>query len=169
MLDVSTGTTKRTRVDGMKTDTQKKVLTDWDWTTLVASWRYYEHRHTIESYMFPHATVERFFTGKDNYESCRRIAEQFVNVDHNDGPNDSISGWVGDDSYGECDRRAWRLFYYYLFAWLNGFPTAKVTLNGKSGLVKAFGADGKWYAREGYERFGAYVAPYKDGEIEFIF
>ena len=47
----------------MKKDTQKKALTDWDWTTLVAAWRYYEHGHTITSAMFPHEIVTRFFTG----------------------------------------------------------------------------------------------------------
>ena len=26
----------------MKKETKKKTLTDWDWTTLVAAWRYYE-------------------------------------------------------------------------------------------------------------------------------
>ena len=152
----------------MNKDTKKKSLTDWDWTTIVPSWRYYEHGHTITSAMFPHESVTRCFTGKYDDESCRRIANQFVIVDHYAGPDDKICGWVGDDDFGECDRRAWRLFYYYLFAWLTGFPTAKITSNGKSGLVKVFGADGKWYAREGYERFGADVAPYKDGEIELI-
>lgn len=148
--------------------TQKKILTDWDWTTTVAAWRYYEHGHTITSAMFPHEIVKRFFTGEYDDESCRRIAEQFVNVDHYDGPDDKISGWVGDGTFGECDRREWRLFYFYLFAWLNGFPTAKVTLNGKSGLVKVFVADGKWYAREGYEMYGSEVSKYSDGEIELM-
>lgn len=152
----------------MKNDTQKKALTDWDWTTLVAAWRYYEHGHTITSAMFPHEIVTRFFIGKYEDESCRRIAEQFVNVDHYAGPDDEISGWVGDDSFGDCDRRAWRLFYFYLDAWINGFLTAKVTVGSKSRRVEVFRACGKWYAREGYERFGAYVSPYKDGEIELI-
>lgn len=31
------------------------------------------------------------------------------------------------------------------------------------------GADGKWYAREGYEMFGADVAAYNDSEIEFVY
>ena len=31
----------------MKKKNKKKILTDWDWTTLVAAWRYYEHRNTI--------------------------------------------------------------------------------------------------------------------------
>lgn len=152
----------------MKKYTQKKALTDWDWTTLVAAWRYYEHGHTITSAMFPHEIVTRFFTGDYDNDSCKRIAHQFVEIDHDNGPDDKISGWVGDDDFGECDRRAWRLFYFYLDAWINGFRTAKVTLDGKSGRIKVFSADGMWYAKEGYERFDSDVAPYKVGEIELI-
>lgn len=145
-----------------------KKLSDWDWTTLVAAWRYYEHGHTITSAMFPHEIVTRFFTGSYDDESCKRIANQFVEIDHSNGPDDKISGWVGDDSFGDCDRRAWRLFYFYLFSWLYGFFAAKVTLDGKIGIVEVFCADGKWYAREGYERFGEHVSPYNDCEIELL-
>lgn len=152
----------------MNKQAPKKKLTDWDWTTLVAAWRYYEHGHTITSAMFPHEIVKRFFTGKYDDESCRRIAHQFVNIDHYNGPDD-ISGWVGDDTFGGCYRKAWRLFYSYLYAYLYGFKTAKVTLDGKIGLVEVFRVDGKWYAREGYDRFGENVAPYKDSEIEFSY
>ena len=153
----------------MKNKTQKNKLTDWDWTTLVAAWRYYEHRHTIASAMFPHEIVKRFFTGEYDEESCRRIARQFVDVDHCKGPDDKMSGWVGSDSFGECDCKAWRLFYFYLFAWhYRCFSKARVTLGGKSGHVEMFNADGKWYAKEGYERFGADVAAYNGNEIEFV-
>ena len=138
----------------MKKKTKTNKLTDWDWTTLVAAWRYYEHRYTITSSMFPHEIVKRFFTGEYDEASCKRIAHQFVDIDHYDGPDDKISGWVGDDVFGESDRRAWRLLYSYLYAYLYGFKTAKVTLDGKIGLVEVFRADGKWYAREGYERLG---------------
>ena len=151
----------------MNKNTEKKTITDWDWTTLVAAWRYYEHRQTIVSAMFPHEIVTRFFTGKYDEESCRRIARQFVDVDHYNGPDDKMSGWVGDDAFGASDRKAWRLFYFYLSAWINGFKTANVTINGKSGRVDVFRADGKWYARVGYERFGTTVAPYEDVEISF--
>ena len=48
----------------MSKNTEKKTLTDWDWTTLVAAWRYYEHGHTMASAMFPHEIVRRFFTGE---------------------------------------------------------------------------------------------------------
>ena len=152
----------------MNKQAPKKKLTDWDWTTLVAAWRYYEDRYTITSSMFPHEIVMRFFTGKYDAESCKRIAHQFVEIDHYDGPDDKISGWVGDDTFGECYRKSWRLLYSYLYAYLYGFKTAKVTLDGKIGLVEVFLADGKWYAREGYEMYGENVAPYKDGEIELL-
>lgn len=153
----------------MNKQATKKKLTDWDWTTLIASWRYYEHGHTITSSMFPHEIVTRFFTGDYDDESCKRIAHQFVEIDHDNGPDDKISGWAGNGWFIESNRRAWRLFYSYLYAYIYGFKTAKVTLDGKIGLVEVFLADGKWYAREGYERFGENVAPYKDSEIEFSY
>ena len=143
-------------------------LTDWDWTTLVAAWRYYEHRNTITSAMFPHEIVTRFFMGTYDEESCRRIARQFVEIDHYNGPDDKISGWLGDDAFGASDRKAWRLFYFYLYAYLYGFKTAKVTVGSKIGLVEVFRADGKWYARKGYEKFGENVSPYKESEIELL-
>ena len=152
----------------MKTKTKKNKLTDWDWTTLVAAWRYYEHLNTITSAMFPHEIVMCFFTGKYDEESCKRIARQFVEIEHRNGPDDKISGWVGDDEFGASDRRAWRLFYFYLSAWLHGFKAAKGKILGNSGSVEVFAADGEWYARDGYERFGENVSPFKDGEIELI-
>lgn len=145
-----------------------KKLSDWDWTTLVASWRYYEHRHTIAASMFPHEIITRFFTGKYEQESCRRIARQFVEIDHYDGPDSRISGWVGDSTLGECDCRAWRLFYFYLSSWISGFKTANVTIEGRSLRVEVFRADGKWYARKGYEMYGDEVAHYDDSEIELL-
>ena len=93
----------------MKTKTKKNKLTDWDWTTLVAAWRYYEHRNTITAAMFPHEIVKMFFTGKYDEASCKRIAHQFVEIDHYNGPDDKISGWVGDDTFGECYRKAFVL------------------------------------------------------------
>lgn len=153
----------------MKNESKKKTLTYWDWETLVASWRYYEHGHTIASAMFPHDIVLRFFTGAYDEESCRRIARQFVDVDHYNGPDDKMSVWVGDDEFGASDRRAWRLFYFYLFAWnYRCFSKAMVTLGGKRANVEVFKADGKWYAKEGYETFGDDVGAYKDSEIEFV-
>ena len=147
-------------------ETKKKTLTDWDWTTLVAAWRYYEHRHTITSYMFPHDIVLRFFCGAYDVESCKRIARQFVEIDHRKGPDDEIDGWVGDDIYCSSDRRAWRLFYFYLSAWNCGFTKARVT-RGKIRHVEVFRADCQVYDKEDYERFGVDGCHYRDCEIEF--
>lgn len=51
--------------------------------------------------------------------------------------------------------------------------TIKVTWREGSHVMKAladadggFRADGRWYAREGYEKFGEDVSPYRDCEIE---
>ena len=41
-------------------------------------------------------------------------------------------------------------------------------MGSKSGSVEVFLSDGKWYAKEGYEMFGADVAAYNDSEIEFV-
>ena len=153
----------------MNKQSPKKKLTDWDWTTLVAAWRYYEHRHTITSAMFPHEIVTRFFTGDYDDESCKRIARQFVEIDHHYGLDDKISGWVEDGTFGDCYRKAWRLFYSYLYSYLYGFKTANVTLDGKIGRVEVFRAHGKWYSREGYEKYGENVAPYNDSEIELLY
>ena len=154
----------------MSKNTKKNTLTDWDWTTLVAAWRYYEHGHSITSYLFPHEIVKRFFTGDYDEESCRRIARQFVDIDHYNGPDDKISGWVGDDAFGASDRRAWRLFYFYLNAWINGFSKAKISILSIIGneRVEVFRDYSKWYSRIGYERFGADVAAYNYKDIEFV-
>lgn len=64
------------------------------------------------------------------------------------------------------DRKEWRMFYFYLRAWICGFTKARVT-RGKIRHVEVFRADGKWYAKEDYERFGIDVCHYRDGEIEF--
>lgn len=152
----------------MSKNTEKKTLTDWDWTTLVAAWRYYEHGHTIASAMFPHEIVKRFFTGEYDEESCRRIARQFVDVDHYNGPDDKIDGWVGDGAFGASDRKAWRLLYFYLNAWINGFSKAKILGRIGNERVEVFRDYSKWYSRIGYERFGADVSPYNGNEIEFV-
>ena len=55
-----------------------KFLDDWEWTTLVAAWRYFEHRMTIASASFPEDVVRRYFTGEYDEESCKRIAHQFA-------------------------------------------------------------------------------------------
>ena len=148
----------------MNNNTTKKTLTDWEWTTLVAAWRYYEHRHSITSHLFPGDVVKRFFTGAYDDESCRRIVRQFVEIDHRKGPDDEIDGWVVDDIYCSSDRRAWRLFYFYLSAWMYGFTKVRAILGDKSGYVDVFHADCNWYAREDYEKYGDIVSPYYIGK-----
>ena len=37
----------------------------------------------------------------------------------------------------------------------------------KSGSVEVFLSEGKWYSKEGYEKYGDEVSPYNDCEIEF--
>lgn len=98
------------------TKREKKILTDWDWTTLVAAWRYYEYRSTISSAYFPTMIVERFFRGDYSEETQRRIAHQFANVDHLHGfgsaPRSGEKDWESKD---DCYRRPWAKFY--AFCW----------------------------------------------------
>ena len=48
-----------------------KQLTDWDWTTLVAAWRYYQYRSTIVSATFPRDIYERYFMGEYSPDTLR--------------------------------------------------------------------------------------------------
>jgi hypothetical protein len=120
-----------------------KRLTDWDWTTLVAAWRYYEYRSTIASAMFPSEIYERFFTGKYDEESCKRIARQFYYVDHGiNGEED----WLGQS---DIDRKPWAAFYAFCKAYYEGF--AKV--HTKDGSIhEAFYCETfkQWIPRERY-------------------
>ena len=109
-----------------KSPKKLKTLTDWDWTTLVASWRYYEHRTTISSSMFPGEIVQRFFSGAYKEEECRRIARQFVEVDH---LREGESCWRDDKSLMNCDRVSWCKFYSFLKGYLDGFTI--VVLDGE--------------------------------------
>ena len=146
---------------------KSKSLTDWDWTTVVAAWRYYEHRHTIESAMFPHELVRRYWSSDYSDDDRMRIARQFVDVDHYRGPDENLYGWRPSDHFGECDCRAWRLFYWFLYAYCHHATSVLHIVNGKTeGDIECFKADGKWYAVKGYVRHGAYVAPYEAKHIK---
>ena len=95
---------------------EQKLFTDWDWTTLVAAWRYYEYGSTISSATFPAMIVERFFRGDYGMEVQRRIAHQFANVDHEHGwGNEPRSGEKEWERKDDCDRRPWTKFY--AFCW----------------------------------------------------
>ena len=101
-----------------------KKLSDWDWTTLVAAWRYYEYHSTIASATFPRDIYERYFTGDYSEKCCKRIAHQFYSVDH------GIRGeadWAGSklfdfaDRLVDCDIKPWVVFYAFCKAYCEGF------------------------------------------------
>lgn len=122
-----------------------KELSAWDWTTLVAAWRYYEYRSTIASATFPRDIYERYFTGDYDEESCRRIARQFYYVDH--GRNGEAD-WQGK-YLADCDIKPWAAFYAFCKAYCEGF--AKVhTKNGS--IHEAFYCETskQWIPRERY-------------------
>ena len=93
-------------------------LTDWEWITLVAAWRYSENRMTIASATFPEDIIKRFFTGRYSDKVCRRIASQFAITDH------SIRGeedWTRFSGSMQCDTLPWTRFYRFCEGYVNGF------------------------------------------------
>lgn len=96
-------------------------LSDWEWTTLVAAWRYYERRATIASATFPEDVVRRFWgSGKYSNAVLRQIANQFANIDHG---RDGESYWTKDRTIMDCDRKSWCVFYAFCKGWCEGFTT----------------------------------------------
>lgn len=91
-----------------------KELSDWEWTSLIGALRYYENRATIVSASFPAEVVHRYFGGAYSPEACKRIANQFVEIDHHRGESD----WAKSS---DIDRNPWTKFYAFLRAYLNGF------------------------------------------------
>lgn len=89
---------------------KKKTLSSWDWTVLVAAWRYYENRGTIAAATFPFDIIERYFRGDYDNSVCDRIARQFVEIDHR---NCNADEWNTETDYG----RNWFKFYCFLRAW----------------------------------------------------
>lgn len=101
-------------------------LSDWEWTTLVAAWRYYECRSTIASATFPADVVRRFWgSGKYADSALHQIAYQFAVTDHG---ADGERFWSGNGTIHDCDRRAWCKFYAFCKAYCDGFST--VVLDG---------------------------------------
>lgn len=122
---------------------KKKELTDWEWTTLVASWRYYEYRSTISSASFPDEMVARFFRGNYSDESCKKIAHQFAITDHGiRGEED----WQGKHLMG-CDIEPWATFYAFCKAYCDGFTPLTVKYNNEERTLNAFYCQttGRWY------------------------
>lgn len=141
---------------------QQKKLTDWDWTTLVASWRYYEYRSTIASSMFPEEIIERFFSGEYSDESCMRIANQFAKIDHGrNGEED----WH-DKLLMNCDIGPWTTFYAFCEAYCNGFTPIKIKNNGKEETFRGFycRTTGHWHDADMYIKHPHYPVPYLDYE-----
>lgn len=88
---------------------KKKTMSRWDWTVLVAAWRYFEHRSTIAATSFPYDIIEKYFRGEYEDEVCERIARQFVEIDHR---NCDASEWAkGSGS------NTWFKFYCFLKAY----------------------------------------------------
>lgn len=104
-----------------KKEKKIEILSDWEWTTLVAAWRYYERRATIASAMFPEDVVRRFWgSGKYSDSVLRQIANQFANIDHG---LDGESYWMDNKTIMDCDRKPWCKFYAFCKAWMDGFLT----------------------------------------------
>ncbi len=131
-------------------------LSDWEWTTLVAAWRYYERRSTIASAMFPEDVVIRFWgSGKYSDAVLRQIAKQFANIDHG---LDGEAYWMEDKTIMDCDRKPWCLFYAFCKGWVDGFST--VVLDGidpygrhiHSEEPRCFFCEctGRWYSADQY-------------------
>lgn len=123
---------------------EKKVLTEWDWDTLVAAWRYYEYRSTIASAMFPMCIFGRFFMGKYSEEDCKRIAHQFAYVDH------KRKGEEDWNDLPDVDKKPWCVFYAFCKAYCDGFTAVRVKYGGKEEGIKAFWceATGHWHSAD---------------------
>lgn len=99
-----------------KAKTKIKHLSEWDWTTLVASWRYFERGHTAASAMFPADIIERFWQSEDYSDTTLdRIAHQFAEIDHGlRGEQD----WAGMSDFDhKCDAIQWTKFFAFCRAW----------------------------------------------------
>lgn len=120
---------------------------DWEWTTLIGAWRYYECRDTIASASFPAQIVERYWQGK-LFTNCARthIAHQFAKVDHGE------NGEADWKDKPECDRVPWAKFCAFCAAWRDGFLKAVCTVKGKRRAVVCFECEttGRLYAVADY-------------------
>ena len=119
-----------------------KELSAFEWKTLVAAWRYYEHGGSIGTATYPDDMVERFFSIDSPYslESQRKIARQFWYVDHGTRGEED---WK-DSVFNECYRTPWCKF----FAFCKGFDTGFSSLKLIDGTTeKAFFCETtkRWY------------------------
>lgn len=133
---------------------QKSILTMWEWETLVAAWRYYEHGHTISSAGFPGDIVQRYWGRhtKATADDQLMIAHQFVCTDHRKGPDDKLDGWpLQGAAFGGIDAKPWRKLWFFLDAVANNrFRNVHAVGNGADEWYVCFHCDGCWVPRDRY-------------------
>lgn len=88
-------------------------LSDWEWTTLVGAWRYYEPRNSITAVQFPADIVMRYWgSGRYSTDVLDRIAWQFAACDY---------GCDGDERWDAMNikygQAGWEKFYSFCKAW----------------------------------------------------
>ena len=136
-------------------------LTNWEWTTLVAAWRYYENRMTIASATFPEGIVKRFFQGAYSTRVCKQIANQFAVIDHGiRGEKD----WADDKYLHVCDKKPWTKFFRFCQGYVAGFHKVALKSDNLQQEVDAFHVFwlDRWYpVKEYLERphLETYCAP----------
>lgn len=147
-----------------KLKTQKANLTGWDWATLVAAWRYYEHRHTIASAMFPYDMVERFWGKGTRYSDAdrNRIARQFAKIDHGIKGEGDWTMWLKKGKDGEFDKdcqdtKVWTTFYQFCRGWIDGYAELTVSNGKRTETVKAFYTE---YTKRWTPVYGYIESPY---------
>lgn len=124
-------------------------LTSWEWTTLVAAWRYYENRMTIASATFPEDIIKRFFQGAYSTRICKQIANQFAVTDHGiRGEED----WAKDKYLHDCDKLEWTKFFRFCKGYVSGFHKVVLKNNKAQRKVDAFHVDWNdcWYPVKEY-------------------
>lgn len=124
-------------------------LTDWEWTTLVAAWRYYEYGRTIVSATFPEDIIKRFFRGAYSKRICKQIANQFAVIDHGiRGEED----WAKDEYLRDCDKLPWTKFFRFCQGYATGFHTVALQNGKHHEAVDAFhvGWNDRWYPVDEY-------------------
>lgn len=154
-------------------------LSGWEWTTLVAAWRYFEHGHTFVSASFPSDIVGRFWGDNNPYSDEVRdtIAHQFAKTDHGLRGEEDWTMWLKPDTkiVFECDCSAWTTFYQFCRGWVDGYSELTVSNGKRKQTVKAFYTEftKKWIPVDGYIKHGQY-SPYipdeyiakREGETE---
>lgn len=146
---------------------EKKIdhLTDWEWTTLVAAWRYYEHGHTIASATFPSDMLRRFWGNGNPYSDKVRdtIANQFAKIDHGVRGEKDWTMWLKPNTKGafECDCSVWTTFFQFCRGWVDGYSELTASNGKRTQTVKAFYTEftKRWTPVDGYIKHGQY-SPY---------